>query len=659
VGSLHTHIKCTACGGTFDVAPVAPDLPPQPPPGSPTESTPPSQVTGDAGQQAEQSDAEHAKTVSKGTSGPSQSVEKSVVSDTASLNLTQQAGVRPDTHDKRLKDPSDSDAGTNSAEATANDGQGQHAPMAKGVNTDGPCLLAPTKTQESHQPAAPLKGLTAPDSGSSESDEPEIPPISYAVTKAKKDSTLPPTWVQPPLWVRTPRPAPEQATSPRPATTDEIPAAGQNKGPKQFPEIHQATHNDGTHPSITSPVLNELQPTLWSPPHKPAHSQTEREQASSQPSDSDKAKSVQSRSDDSTYQRQSSVDPEETIRGGREIAGDAFRATPTPPSLFQRHSRDFTTALTGIEACRWLAARIPGIRFTQAFAPGQRMNQRGQLALGKEGVGREYLVKAGGLLEAARWLQEGRNVGETHVGLSVVVIDIDEGADAFLRAHPELAGAPAVIHAGAPERCKLFVRVQEGDVLGHAKLKGQGAHIELFGNGRIERHTIVAGRHNSGSVITLLPGELPLISASQLAAWAQLFVPDAGAKRSSVMAFDAHSPSRQSGGESKPGQSGDLVHLAIVWKCAQTAFVSQVEAMLSHKKHRGQYVAVRDDDDTPSTRPSDHIEGRKIWRDYGTGESLDVFELYCRLKGLDKTTEKWHVVDEYLQAHGRPARNKR
>jgi hypothetical protein len=70
---------------------------------------------------------------------------------------------------------------------------------------------------------------------------------------------------------------------------------------------------------------------------------------------------------------------------------------------------------------------------------------------------------------------------------------------------------------------------------------------------------------------------------------------------------------------------------------------------------QGAYFAIREER-TPSARRDTDDYGEPMYTDFGTGEKLDLFELYCRLRRLDKRQEMKRVVDEYLVAHGRPPR---
>ncbi len=81
-----------------------------------------------------------------------------------------------------------------------------------------------------------------------------------------------------------------------------------------------------------------------------------------------------------------------------------------------------------------------------------------------------------------------------------------------------------------------------------------------------------------------------------------------------------------------------------------------VDRLLARCKHRGQFVSIRPDDDTPSTKEADDAYARtvkRIWRDYGTSENLDTLEMYCRLTGTDKT---YYIQDVIVPAYKRVMR---
>jgi hypothetical protein len=70
------------------------------------------------------------------------------------------------------------------------------------------------------------------------------------------------------------------------------------------------------------------------------------------------------------------------------------------------------------------------------------------------------------------------------------------------------------------------------------------------------------------------------------------------------------------------------------------------------------FCAIRDDDDTPSLR---RIQGKtKLYYDYGTKETLDLFEVFCRLERVNKRAILWAddgVVNQYLVSQGKPPRD--
>ena len=46
---------------------------------------------------------------------------------------------------------------------------------------------------------------------------------------------------------------------------------------------------------------------------------------------------------------------------------------------------------------------------------------------------------------------------------------------------------------------------------------------------------------------------------------------------------------------------------------------------------------------------------KQTWRDYGAGETLDGFELYVRLSGLDKGRVVFEAVQDWREAQELPA----
>jgi hypothetical protein len=93
---------------------------------------------------------------------------------------------------------------------------------------------------------------------------------------------------------------------------------------------------------------------------------------------------------------------------------------------------------------------------------------------------------------------------------------------------------------------------------------------------------------------------------------------------------------------------------AIAWWIEQPTNQAEVDRLLGACPKRGQYNSIRADDRTPSTRRTDTRDGyhKRTWRDYGTSETLDDYELWCRLTDTNKRTHKWEVVNQWRAAQG-------
>jgi hypothetical protein len=102
----------------------------------------------------------------------------------------------------------------------------------------------------------------------------------------------------------------------------------------------------------------------------------------------------------------------------------------------------------------------------------------------------------------------------------------------------------------------------------------------------------------------------------------------------------------------RAGARQTLVEAAIEW---WNASHSEADVFTGYERWQAGYVAIREER-TPSAWRDRDGYFKVTFTDFGTGEKLDLFEIYCRVRGLDKREEIWRVVDEYLAAHGRAPR---
>ncbi|MCS6846529.1 MAG: hypothetical protein RMN52_02290 [Anaerolineae bacterium] len=298
---------------------------------------------------------------------------------------------------------------------------------------------------------------------------------------------------------------------------------------------------------------------------------------------------------------------------------------------------EYKATLLGAASVEYLAAL--GARFSFAAPRSKRgINPR------DDGAEINYLDAPVDEAAALRHLAQGGNIGLLPEHCQLAVIDVDAHADEFLARFPALAMSPRVFRRNAPDRAKIIVGCSD---IGESKTftSADGSRkIELIGR---RKHAIVAGVHESGAAIELLEGyELICLSWTHLLDIARKWT---GSPPNLSVSCAASVRTRAS-----RATRGDIVHEAIEAWIAVPANRAEVDALLARCPRRGQYVAVRPDDDTPSSRRTDMRDGyhKRIWRDYGTGETLDDYELYCRLRGLDKRTHKWQIVKEYCRARG-------
>lgn len=233
--------------------------------------------------------------------------------------------------------------------------------------------------------------------------------------------------------------------------------------------------------------------------------------------------------------------------------------------------------------------------------------------------------------------------GRGHLG----IVDIDDHAGDFLALWPDLANQPLIYRDNAPDRVKVVVWVEDDDMKTH-HLQGNGHKVDLLGRGAM---AVIAGQHESGAVIRcrLPSNDLKVYKWSELEGRAEVFTNTPAARLSVSKVSTA---GRLAIAGARP--AGDMLRAALQWWMDDPSNRAQVDRLLAGCKSKGGFIAVRPDDRTPSTRASTDGFYKRTWRDFGTNETLDDFELYCRLTNTDKHTYKWQVVDDYRAAMGKP-----
>ncbi|MCZ7554747.1 MAG: hypothetical protein M5U05_19590 [Anaerolineales bacterium] len=230
------------------------------------------------------------------------------------------------------------------------------------------------------------------------------------------------------------------------------------------------------------------------------------------------------------------------------------------------------------------------------------------------------------------------------------VLDIDDGTlDALVTAYPELALCGRFWRDNAPGLGKLLFQLEESGIRKQT-YQGNGRKVEFLGAGS---HAVVAGTHKTGRPIcfTPFPDRIPVFKFAQIDAWFKQWTATPDKPRGDFRTSAALAASTV-----KP--ASDLLRTTYQWFDTNAAFLAEVRRLLDRCPHKGQYVAIRPDDGTPSTRECHDSYSQTVkptWRDYGSGETIDAVELYCRLTGTDKRTYQWQLVNEYRAAHGQPA----
>jgi hypothetical protein len=247
----------------------------------------------------------------------------------------------------------------------------------------------------------------------------------------------------------------------------------------------------------------------------------------------------------------------------------------------------------------------------------------------------------------------------------LAVIDLDEHAGEFLRAHPALAAALLVFRRDAPERVKIVIRL-EGEA-GEHFAAGDDARrkVEYLAS---RHHGIIAGTHASGATIEVRPGEMPTMTGEAAralcVAWADAPPPiieppvRTPARTPATPATSATASSATGSGAMSAAERDALRDEAIAWANADAGIRGEVDAWLAKRKREGKYYSIRPDDRTPSATWGDCDGQRRIMRDFGRvskrDAAMDDFELWTRIThNGDKGAATRAAIRLYCTAKGK------
>ena len=293
-----------------------------------------------------------------------------------------------------------------------------------------------------------------------------------------------------------------------------------------------------------------------------------------------------------------------------------------------------------------------GAAFT--FAPAQS----------KKAMGAAWPDNPHGLRDALAHLKRGGNVGILSGAGGLAVIDLDEHAGEFLRAHPHLAAAPLVFRRDAPERVKIVIRL-EGEA-GEHFAAGDDARrkVEYLAS---RHHGIVAGTHARGATIEVRPGVLPTMTGEAAraicVAWAAvrppIIEPPARTPARTSATASSGTSANEGSGVMSAAERDALRDEAIAWANADAGIRGEVDAWLATLKREGKYYSIRPDDRTPSAKWGDCDGQRRIMRDFGRvskrDAAMDDFELWTRIThNGDKGAATRAVIRLYCTAKGKP-----
>lgn len=228
------------------------------------------------------------------------------------------------------------------------------------------------------------------------------------------------------------------------------------------------------------------------------------------------------------------------------------------------------------------------------------------------------------------------NVGMLGGRGNLALLDVDSEFGDLITRYDKVVMLPRIVRDNARDRAKLLIVLAEGNV--HTReWKGDKRKLELLALGNMG---VVAGTHESGAEIRLLTGKLEVFTLAQLEAMARQWTGTTNQVTPTVRAALAARP------------QGSLLRDAIAWWNCDRSNQARVDELLRHCKRSGKYVSIRPDDGSPSTLASTDPYSERVkrtYRDFGSKQTYDDFELYCLLANEDKRTYKWQIVEQYKQ----------
>jgi hypothetical protein len=236
----------------------------------------------------------------------------------------------------------------------------------------------------------------------------------------------------------------------------------------------------------------------------------------------------------------------------------------------------------------------------------------------------------------------------THLSGGLTMLDIDAGLDSFLKMFPLFANAIRGYRDNAPDRAKLLILMSDG-IAGKIIRQDEAEptrKAELLGRG----HGNVAGLHPSGEPYKLLTGELLTFSRAQIEAMLSLWIPNPYKPEGKATQTITPPLSALKTNPAATERGANDVNDAIDWWIKNNQ--ADVLNAVSKLQGKSKYVALRADDKIPSAIRTDLKDGygRATFRDFGSNETLDAFEIHCRLNSLVKRDEVIRVLAEWRMA---------
>lgn len=304
----------------------------------------------------------------------------------------------------------------------------------------------------------------------------------------------------------------------------------------------------------------------------------------------------------------------------------------------------------GIEVELPPAQELPPAEFIDALDTHSLGGARFILANGKMNcdTGAPTLVKAAAALAA---MDDGKSIKLATGTGGLIAIDIDKGLDEFLKLCSNIANAPMIYRANAPGRAKFIVSCDDAQ---RTARENETAKIEILTNAT--SGAVIAGMHPSGAPYRCKWNGLyiPVLKWREIINLVDTFIPPETIKATGTGETSTLSSVPKNKTNYSVTGGGD-VKRAIEWFNQQPANQAAIYTAIKNLRHdtKGKAFALRAGDKTPSVVERDSCNGGPTWRDFGSSQTFDVFEMSLHLGIIGKSKRQAIAVlmHEWRQKH--------